>query len=1141
MKITSRLTASVLILLAFGALFAAYGSLNRPAPVNAAPLVAPGYGSPVLDGVRDAIYGSAIATDPANDLANPGPGGWSGTAWTDLTALYCQNDDTTLYVYADLPGYSQSDSSGQIGLLFDGGSSAGGSSDPWANAITFDHSNRPDYALRGNIPGMQSADNGWTELRSWGGAAWSAGGSNWGGLSSGSQLGSKIAYSNANGVEFKIPLADIGNPALGSTLNVEFFATQGGTTKGAYDTLPSDDQSTGWDDATTLTASAACVLTSAGPTNTPTSTPTTGPTPTPTATPTTGPTPTPTVTPTATPTAVSGCTGAVAGDGTVVITALYHDNTDPIYRDPVGAVPTGGSAKVRLRVCANDVQQVQAIVWRTGDPLASPSFTYAASITSSNGGYVLWEATVPGDTVNLWYQFRVTDGSTVGQFNPITGNNGPGKWYTGALANPSWSLPVQTPTPTPIADFAVPTWIDDAVIYQIFPDRFRNGNTANDPVDGSPVYDPGGCAGYPHPRPGGATSGCLWDIRNWTDPLLSPSWGLDYHGGDLQGITAKINANYFNDLGVNTLYLNPVFDASSNHGYDTNDYHSVRAIFGGNAAFDQLIAAANAKGLRVILDGVFNHAGMDSKYLDPYNDWANPPTNEYGACEATSSPYRPWFTPGSSGAATCDGGWNWKGWYGYATLPEWVDASSGVRDLFFRGGAPGTPSGKSVSQFWQEKGIAGWRYDVAQDITHDFFSAMRPYVKGSNTSGTVYGDSEQIMLGEVTGGCDWYLYQSYINQNELDSVMNYCFRDWAKDFGNGNAPSQFDSKYYQFKALFPTAAWRGFMNLISSHDSPRMLNLLNNDKSKLKLVTLLQFTLPGAPSIYYGDEVGVSGGGDPDNRRTFPWPDINGGVNGNGDSYDADMYNHFKTLLAIRNAHPALRGGDVRTLLVNDAGGLYSYLRLDSSEALVVVLNNTTAAGTATIPVTGVLADGVVVSDLLNPGSSYTVSSGQIVVPVAARWGRILWTDQVQQAVTLASFTAQPASVGVELAWETVSETDNAGFRLYRAESAAAQPVLLASLPSQAAGAASGSRYSYLDSTAAAGQTWWYWLEDIDLAGVATRHGPVSASPQAPSAVGLSSLSGSTARSAWPVWLLIGLLTVLLLVRAHRQRAENRL
>ncbi len=279
------------------------------------------------------------------------------------------------------------------------------------------------------------------------------------------------------------------------------------------------------------------------------------------------------------------------------------------------------------------------------------------------------------------------------------------------------------------------------------------------------------------------------------------------------------------------------------------------------------------------------------------------------------------------------------------------------------------------------------------------------------------------MLGEVTGGCDWYLYQSYINGNELDSVMNYCFRDWASGYGNGDAPSQFDSKYNQFRALFPNSAWMGFMNLISTHDSPRMLNYLGGNKARMKLVTLLQFTLPGAPSVYYGDEVGMGGGSDPDNRRTFPWPDINGGNNGQGDSYDAAMLAHYKTILALRKDHSALRRGNVATLLVDDASKIYSYIRWDASEKIVVVLNNDIngASHSATIPVGDHLPDGTVLTDVLNAGYSVTVSGGEIAVDsVAPLWGRVLWVA----APPAVGITKHETDVtAVVLAWQADGQT----------------------------------------------------------------------------------------------------------------------
>lgn len=923
-----------------------------------------------LDGLRDASYGAALTTDPSGDLANPGPGEWSGTLWSDLTALYAQSDGTTLYVYVDLPGYTKAGSSGQIGLLIDrNATTAGGTSDPWANAITFGATYKPDAIARGNLQGMNAGqDNGWTELRLWQGSAWSAGGTDWGGIgNTGNQVGARIAYADGQGVEFAIPLSEIGAIA-GDTLRLAFFTTQGGAGKGAFDTLPTDAQSTGWDTPTTQTA---WVVFGLGPTPTPTVTPTWTPTATRTPTPTVTPTAGPTLTPTLTPTPGAGpCSAAAMGDGAINSVALYHSNTQSAWLTPtVGITPTGQAA-VRLRTCANDVQSVTILVWTQGWG-ATPRWTYTPTVVSIDpaGPYAIWEATLPGPgtQINQYYQFRITDGALTGHFHVQTPNSGTGVWAASASpVDPSWVLPTVA---GPILDYAVPSWMKDAVIYQIFPDRFRDGNSANN-YNARTVYGPTTCNGY---TGNGSAPACVTHNHAWTDDVTQPGYGIDFFGGDLAGITEKINAGYFNDLGVNTLYLNPIFMASSNHGYDTNDYFTINDRFGTLADFDAMMAAANAHGLRVILDAVFNHVGMDSRYIDKAK-------TQNGACASALSPFRPWFTGGSAGSDFgCAGGWGWSGWMGYVTIPELVDANADARDYLFRGGSPQIPAtagGMSVSEYWIKRGIAGWRYDVAQDITHDFFQAMRPYVKQT------YGSTETLMMGEVTGGCQ-PSGLSYINGAELDSMMNYCFRDWLRDYANGAwTPAQFDAAFQSFRANFASSPWYAMMNLISSHDSPRMKSLLNDDTAKLKFAIITQMTLPGAPSVYYGDEVGLNGSGDPSNRRPYPWAD-------EGGSPDTALYAHFKTLIGIRNAHPALRGGEHTTLLIDNAGAQYSYLRSDASEQIVVALNNSASNGTAVIPVATHLADGTVLTDVLN-GGTFMVSGGQISAPVNARWGRIL-------------------------------------------------------------------------------------------------------------------------------------------------------
>lgn len=980
----------------------------------AAPLAPTAPLAPSLDGVLDTSY-TLLASDPDNDLANPGPGAWSGTTWTDLRELYVQHDSNALYVYMPLPNYANNVSSGEIGLTLDFSTTAGGPSDPWGRAITYAYTgtNRnvsgtpvnhasallPDVVIRGNIPGLANnppdQNNGWTELRRWNGSNFNTGlNINWGGLASGQQVGARIAYANGQGVELMIPWLDMGLSSAPAVINLQFYTTQKATSKGAFDTVPSDDQSTAWDDPTTQRHYATYVIDS-----TPPATPTAGPSPTATLTPT----------PTSTPNPGATCGATVIGDGVVTAAGLYHLDTDPLMRQPQGNIEIGSSATLKLRTCANDVQGVSVLVWRTGDPLAAPSNTYALSIDSSDANYITWTVDVPAPAfvIDQWYQFRLTDASTQNYYRPVAGNTGVGQWQA-ALGNPSWRLGT---TPPPPASYDVPDWLQDAVIYQVFPDRFRDGNPANNPPPFSAnvkVYGPTTCQGYPHGR--GSGPACVVDGRAWQDgyagSLLIPSYGIDFYGGDLRGLIQKLDEGYFTQLGVNVLYLNPIFESSSNHGYDTNNFYAIASRFGTQADFTELMTKTQALGIRVILDAVFNHAGSDSRYMDGYGLNRHPDST--GACEG-AVPYRGWFTPGGSGSGCADG-WTWKGWYGYETIPEFIENDS-TKDFFFRGGSAQSPSGMSVQEYWIDQGIAGWRYDVAQDITLQWFAETRPFMKTSTivtgTGRSGYGNPDIVMLGEVTGGCDWGLYRNYLNPNGMDTAMNYCFRDAAVSFANGNAPSAFVNYYTQFQAQMPANAFNALMNLISSHDSARMLNKLSEDKSKLKLAVLLQMTMPGAPSIYYGDEVGLSGGGDPDNRRTYPWSD-------QGGSPDLDMLRHFTTTIGIRNDYPALRRGTWQNLLVSDAQYLYAFLRATPTQKALVILNNGTAPQNAVVPVSGQLADGTTLVDVLN-GGTFTVTGGQVAASVNGRWGRIL----------IATTDLPPASVQFSAA--SASALENTG------------------------------------------------------------------------------------------------------------------
>ena len=475
-----------------------------------------GYGSITLDGSRDAAYGSAIAIDPSGDLASPGPADWSGTTWTDLTNLYCANDDTNVYVYADLPNYTQAGSSGQIGLTVDLNSSGGGSSAPWGNAITFSHPTLPDFLVRGNIAGMNSGDDGWTELRAWSGGAWSAGGVNWGGISGGGQSGSNIAYANSQGVELKIPLATLGI-GLGTNIKLELFATQGGAGKGAYDSTPSDDQSTGWDDPSNLVNYANCDVVSGStstptpttaptstptpttvPTNTPT--PTTAPTNTPTTvptntpTPTTAPTntPTPTTAPTSTPTPTTAPTNtptptttpAGGGSNNILWDPLYHaaPSDDPqtefvpgeayTFRsvDSSGNVYPTTAVDIYILTEWQDLTSAN-VIYSTGGGDTYLPMVWIKNITTTFHGqpsytYDLWQGTIPAQSAGttVYYRVQVNDGTASAYLKAAnsagSGYQNPlGQWVRNpdAAGSDNYSYTVISPTATPTATSTLTT------------------------------------------------------------------------------------------------------------------------------------------------------------------------------------------------------------------------------------------------------------------------------------------------------------------------------------------------------------------------------------------------------------------------------------------------------------------------------------------------------------------------------------------------------------------------------------------------------------------------------------------------------------------------------------------------------------
>lgn len=423
-----------------------------------------------------------------------------------------------------------------------------------------------------------------------------------------------------------------------------------------------------------------------------------------------------------------------------------------------------------------------------------------------------------------------------------------------------------------------PAWVRDAVFYQIFPDRFRNGDPGNDP---------------PGRRP-------------WGEPPTSRS----FFGGDLQGILEKLDC--VEDLGVTALYLTPIFTASTNHRYDGEDYFQVDPALGGNEAFRELVAALHGRGMRIVLDGVFNHCGRGHPYWQDVVE------------RGRRSPYFDWFRVRGDRPCTSPSP-NYDCWAGHFGLPEWNHDHPPVREYLL-----------SVVRYWiEEHAIDGWRLDTVEYLPPDFVREVYQTAKEANP--------EAYVLGEVMG-----LATSWFRHGALDGVMHYRLREGLVRFlaeGAWDAP-RFASYARGLWASYPPAANYACYTLLGSHDVPRFLTLCGGDKRKLLLGTAFLFAYPGAPAVYYGDEVGLEGGEDPDCRRCLPW---------DAGSWDNELRDAFKALVHLRRTEPALRQGDVQWVAAHRRAIVLS--RTLPEGEVCLVLNAGETAETMPLPRPGLWID----------------------------------------------------------------------------------------------------------------------------------------------------------------------------------------
>src|SRR5262245_31038892 len=634
--------------------------------------------------------------------------------------------------------------------------------------------------------------------------------------------------------------------------------------------------------------------------------------------------------------------------------ALFHDSFSPAYRSPGGAVPTGTTVRLRLRVTGERVKAV-ALRVEVGD-VATDTSTLRLLKLKRSGAFWSIAYRTPVRPALVTYTFRVTTTQGVRWYGDDDSSNDARKGGTGKTTRfrgDSFALTVYE------RGFTTPSWLQGATVYEIFPDRFRNGDPANDPcrLGPCPVFY-GNVPAILHPT--------------WNEPVedsrATGVFNRDFFGGDLHGVSE--NLDYLKSLGVDASWLTPIFKARSNHRYDTDDYMQVDPYLGGDAAYAALKAAAQAKGIRLILDGVFNHTSSDSRYFDRYHRYPD----VVGACESASSPYRNWFSISGDCAS-------YSSFAGLDTLPQLNHSNPAVFDFLV-----------SVVKHWSPD---GWRLDAAQEIDHGFWRAFRKAVSGP-------------LIGEVTAGpVDA---SPYLLGNELDGVMSYRFRQAALGFARTTpftdssgtirplTGAQLAHSLQAILADYPRAASAVSFNLVDSHDTNRVRFVLDQgddfdlSRTRQQLAALLQFTAFGAPIIYYGDETGFyvpgkNGFGDPYNRATFPWPDTTPSAPAQGGA-DPRMGDYYARLGAIRHALPALRTGSLTTLLAK--ASVYGFARVGPPDKpVIVVVNKGGQPATVNVPVRGLYPDGAVLRD--QKGSfQATVTGGRVRAELFPRDGLIL-------------------------------------------------------------------------------------------------------------------------------------------------------
>lgn len=571
---------------------------------------------------------------------------------------------------------------------------------------------------------------------------------------------------------------------------------------------------------------------------------------------------------------------------------IIHNSQMSGFRNIFGAVKANSELKISIHI--PEIYKPTNVILRLWQDNIGETLVKMQKVDIL-GDDLKFQCTIamPSKGCLLWYYFVIVNAEKT----IFYGNNAQNLGGEGAVYEqqpPSFQITVYN------EDAKTPDWLKSSVMYQIFPDRFYNGHKD----------------GFVHTHKKTAVVHASWENAPcyFKDPDTKEILAYDFFGGNIAGIKAKLP--YLKELGINVIYLNPIFKAESNHRYDTGDYHQIDPMLGTNEEFEDFCSYARSEGFRIILDGVFSHTGSNSKYFNRYGEY-----DSLGAYQSSDSPYYGWYNfhkhPNE-----------YESWWGFETLPNVKETTPSYMDFIIS-------NKESVLHFWLNKGISGWRLDVVDELPPDFVQTFYRELKKS--------DAEAVLIGEVwedaSNKVSYSVSREYLCGQEIDSAMNYPFRKILLDFFLGYVDAaQTNRLLMSLYENYPNHNFYAMMNLIGSHDVQRALTLLGEapyydgmpavkqaiyrlDEShyqlavaRLKMISLWQMTFPGVPTIYYGDEVGMQGFKDPHNRAPYPWG-----------KEDKEIQAWYKKIIALRNQNQVLKTGEWIPVISQDH--VYGYVR----------------------------------------------------------------------------------------------------------------------------------------------------------------------------------------------------------------------